>query len=149
MTPAEHNKTLSTLYFIYGAMHGLTLVGLVLLVLVVKLANPSALLMPASVMVFAVAAFVGLFLAVGLLPIVAGFGFRYRRRFVKPLAITLAVLSLINIPIGTALGIYTLKFFRSEGGVELYGGAGGTGEREIHDASTGAQPLMGFAPRLK
>jgi len=39
MTAEEHNKTLATLYFIYGAMHGLTLAGLLLLVLGVKLAG--------------------------------------------------------------------------------------------------------------
>ncbi len=41
MTAEEHNKTLATLYFIYGAMHGLTLVGLLLLLLVFWLAAPN------------------------------------------------------------------------------------------------------------
>ena len=31
MTAEEHNKTLATLYLIYGAMHGLTMLGLLLL----------------------------------------------------------------------------------------------------------------------
>ena len=42
MTTEEHNKTLATLHFIYGAMHGLTLAGLLLLVLVVKVATVEA-----------------------------------------------------------------------------------------------------------
>ena len=39
MTAEEHNKTLATLYFIYGAMHGLTLLGLLLLVSIFKFAS--------------------------------------------------------------------------------------------------------------
>ena len=41
MTAEEHNKTLATLYFIYSGIHGLTLVGLLLLVLLVKFATPA------------------------------------------------------------------------------------------------------------
>jgi hypothetical protein len=41
MTAEEHNKTLATLYFIYSGIHGLTLIGLLLLVLVVKFATPA------------------------------------------------------------------------------------------------------------
>ena len=42
MTAEEHNKTLGTLHFIYGAIHGLTLVGLLILILFVVLATPAA-----------------------------------------------------------------------------------------------------------
>jgi hypothetical protein len=91
-----------------------------------------------------------LFIVVGLLPVIVGYGFRRRAGWVKPVGIILAVLSLVNIPIGTALGIYTIKFFRSSGGVELYGGAvASTSEGELKDALDGAQPLMKFADRLK
>jgi hypothetical protein len=62
----------------------------------------------------------------------------------------LAVISLINIPVGTALGIYTIKFFRSEGGVRLYGGRAATAsDAELRDALNGSQPLMNLADRLK
>ncbi len=40
MTAEEHNKTLATLHFIYGAMHGLTLAGLALLVFVIGITSP-------------------------------------------------------------------------------------------------------------
>jgi len=66
------------------------------------------------------------------------------------LALVLAVISLINIPIGTALGIYSFKFLRSEGGVLLYGGRASTGsEKELQEAMRRAQPLMNWADRLK
>jgi len=60
------------------------------------------------------------------------------------------VISLINIPVGTALGIYTIKFFRSEAGIRFYGGKPATaGEGDLQDALKGAQPLMNLADRLK
>jgi hypothetical protein len=48
------------------------------------------------------------------------------------------------------LGIYTIKFFRSEGGVRFYGGkSSAAGDGELQDALRGAQPLMNWADRLK
>jgi len=150
MTAEEHNKTLATLWFIYGAMHGLTLLGLLLLVFVVKFAAPGTELISTSWLVAGLLVFVVLLLVVGLLPVLAGYGFRKRRRWAKPLGLSLAAVSLINIPVGTALGIYSIKFLRSEGGVKLYGGKAATAdENELQDALRGAQPLMDLADRLK
>jgi hypothetical protein len=150
MTAEEHNKTLGTLHFIYGAIHGLTLVGLLILILFVVLATPAAANLSAFWMVVAGLIIAALFIVVGLLPLLVGYGFRRRARWVKPVGITLAVLSLVNVPIGTALGIYTIKFFRSADGVKLYGGgASSTTEGELKEAMDGAQPLMKFADRLK
>ncbi|HMG76950.1 MAG TPA: hypothetical protein VK582_25985 [Pyrinomonadaceae bacterium] len=150
MTADEHNKTLATLYFIYGAMHGLTLAGLLLLIVVVKLAA----LGPNSISTFWIALgvliFVVLLFVVGLLPLAVGYALKNRRRWAKPLGLSLAVVSLINIPVGTALGIYTIKFFRSEGGARIYGGQSATAsEDDLQGALKGAQPLMNWADRLK
>ena len=150
MTADEHNKTLATLYFIYGAMHGLTLAGLLLLVLVVKLTA----LGPNSISTFWIALgvliFVVLLFVVGLLPLAVGYALKNRRRWARPLGLSLAVVSLINIPVGTALGIYTIKFFQSEGGRRFYGGRSATAsEGDLQDALKGAQPLMNWADRLK
>ena len=150
MTAEEHNKTLATLHFIYGGMHGLTLLGLLLLVFAVKLASPAANPISKIWIAVSVVVFVVLLFAVGLLPLLVGYGLRKRRRWAKPLGIILAVISLINIPIGTALGIYAIKFFRSEGGIKLYGGGTSTtSENELDDALHGAKPLMNLADRLK
>jgi uncharacterized membrane protein len=150
MTADEHNKTLATLYFIYGAMHGLTLAGLLLLVVVIKFASP----LPNSISTFWIALgvliFVVLLFVVGLLPLAVGYALKKRRRWAKRLGLSLAVVSLINIPVGTALGIYTIKFFRSEGGMRLYGGKSATAsEGDLQGALKGAQPLMNWADRLK
>ena len=150
MTAEEHNKTLATLHFVYGAMHALTLLGLLLLVVVVDVAMPAADAISSSWIVVAVVVFVVLLFAVGVLPLIVGYGLTKRKSWAKPLALVLAIVSLINIPIGTALGIYSFKFLRSEGGVRLYGGRASTGsEKELQEAMRGAQPLMNWADRLK
>lgn len=150
MTAEEHNKTLATLHFIYGGMHGLTLLGLLLLVFVFMMGAPAANSISTFWIAVSVVVFVVLLFTVGLLPLLVGYGLRKRRRWAKPLAICLAVVSLINIPIGTALGIYAIKFFRSEGGVRLYGGSEATAnESELQDALHGAQPLMNWAKRSR
>ncbi|HEX3085675.1 MAG TPA: hypothetical protein VHP99_14180 [Pyrinomonadaceae bacterium] len=150
MTAEEHNQTLGTLYFVYGAVHGLTLLGLLGLVLIFKFASVAGELLSASIMLSGTIVFVVLMLMVGFLPLIAGIGFRKRRRWVKPFAIGLGVVSLINIPVGTALGIYTIKFFRSDAGVKLYGGhASVTDPGDLENALGRAQPLMNVAERLK
>jgi hypothetical protein len=150
MTAEDHNKTLATLYFIYGAMHGLTLAGLLLLFFVVQIATPGGNSLSTFWLAFGVAAFVILLLVVALLPLVVGYALTKRTRWARPLGLSLAVVSLINVPIGTALGIYTVTFFKSEGGIKLYGGkTPEAGEAELHDAMHGAQPLMNWADRLK
>ena len=150
MTAEEHNQTLGTLYFVYGAVHGLTLLGLLGLVLIFKFASVAGELLSPSLMIAGTFLFVVLMLLVGVLPLVAGIGFRKRKRWVKPLGLALAVVSLVNIPIGTALGIYTMKFFRSDAGVKIYGGkVSSTDASELEDALGRAKPLTNVADRLK
>jgi len=150
MTAEEHNKTLATLWFIYGGMHGLTLLALLLLVFIVKIATPGANLISTSWIAVGVAVFVILLLLVGLWPLLVGYGLKKRRQWAKPLGVFLGVISLINIPVGTALGIYAIKFLRSEGGAKLYGGkVAAVDEGELQDALHGARPLMNLADRLK
>jgi hypothetical protein len=150
MTADEHNQTLATLYFIYGAIHGLTLAGLALLVLVLKLAVPDVARVSLFWIALGLLIFFLLLLFVGILPIMVGLGFKKRSPRLKLLAQAVAVVSFINIPVGTALGIYTLKFFRTEGGINLYGGNKSSAtDGELNDAMRGAQPLMDLADRLK
>jgi hypothetical protein len=150
MTAEEHNRTLATLHFIYGAMHGLTLAGLLLLVIVIKLTTPAAASISTFWLTFGVLAFVVLLFLVGLLPLAVGYALKKRKRWAKPLGLGLAVISLINIPVGTALGIYTIKFFRSSGGAGIYGGRSSkAGTADLQDALKRTQPLMNWADRSK
>ena len=150
MTAEEHNKTLATLHFIYGAMHGLTLVALALLVFLVGLASPSLVSISTFWITIGAVVYGVVLVAVGLLPLIVGYGLLRRRKWAKPVGIASAVINLINIPIGSALGIYAFKFFKSEGGIKLYGGkASSTSESELQDALRGARPLVNWADRLK
>jgi uncharacterized membrane protein len=150
MTTDEHNRTLATLHFIYGAMHGLTLAGLLLLVMVVKFTALGSTSISTFWIALGILIFLVLLFAVGLLPLAVGYALKNRKRWARPLGLSLAVISLINIPVGTALGIYAIKFFRSEGGIGLYGGGSSTSsDSDLQDALKGAQPLMNWADRLK
>ena len=126
------------------------MLGLLGLVLVFKFASVAGELLSVSWMVGGTVVFVILMLGVGVLPLLVAFGFRKRRGWVKPLGFAVAIISLVNIPIGTALGIYTMKFFRSTAGVKLYGGqASITDTNELEDALDRAKPLVNVAERLK
>jgi hypothetical protein len=150
MTAEEHNKTLGTLYFVYAAIHGLTLLGLLGLVLIFKFASVAGDLISGLWMIVGTVVFVILMLAVGVLPLMVGVGFNKRKAWVKPLGVTVAIISLVNVPIGTALGIYTIKFLRSDAGIQLYGGkARGADTSELESALGRAKPLMNVADRLK
>jgi hypothetical protein len=150
MTAEEHNKTLGTLYFVYAGIHGLTLLGLLGLVLIFKFASVAGDLISPSWMIVGTFTFVILMLAVGILPLLVGIGFSKRKGWVKPLGIGVAIISLVNIPIGTALGIYTIKFFRSDAGVQIYGGkARDADTSELESALGRAKPLVNVADRLK
>src|SRR2546427_12555392 len=104
MTAEEHNKTLSTLYFIYGAIHGLTLLGLLGLVLIFKFASVAGELISPAWMIVGTIAFVILLFAFGLLPGLVGFGVAKRKTWGKALRGAVGNISLVNIPIGTRLG---------------------------------------------
>src|SRR5215471_3146935 len=150
MTAAEHNKTLATLWFVYGAMHGLTLLGLLLLILVIKLSVSEAISMSGGWLALSAITFLVLMMVVGLLPLVIAVGFRKRAGWLKSSAVALSIVSLINVPIGSALGIYTIKFLRSSAGVSIYGGtAPSATDAELAEAMRGAQPLMSWANKSK
>ena len=63
------------------------MIGLLLLVLVVTLTTPAAELISSFWLFVGGLAFVILFLWLGLLPLIVGYGFRKRARWVKPVAI--------------------------------------------------------------
>ena len=148
MTAEEHNKTLATLYAIYGGLHGLGLAALVILAVVIKLGLDSGTAPPAIwIVIIILMAAAALFTVP---PLIVAYGLKQRSRWAKGLAIVSSVPSLVNIPIGTALSIYTFKFFKSAGGAALYGGKTSTAsEQELQDALSGNQPLMDWAKRVR
>jgi zinc-ribbon domain len=106
----EHVRLLAIFWFALSALH--VLGGIVLVILGNTLflhlhdfgapAAPTAFLHP-------LITFIGIFvLAKGAVGFAAGYGLLQREPWARVLALVLAFLSLINIPLGTALGVYTL-----------------------------------------
>jgi hypothetical protein len=148
MTAEEHNKTLATLYALYGGLHGLGLAALGILAIVLKFSLQDV----AST--FAIWIVVFSLMIAGTIftvpPLIVAYGFKEKSRWVKVVAIISSITSLINIPLGTALSIYTFKFFSSEHGRQLYGGdRATTNEDDLQNALSSAQPLMDWAKRVK
>ena len=63
---------------------------------------------PTQVVHEIVRTFGGVFLATGIIGLIAGWGLYERRSWARMLAIVLAFLNLLHPPFGTAIGIYTL-----------------------------------------
>jgi hypothetical protein len=69
-----------------------------------------------------VGSMVGGLLALLALPgIVAGYGLLVRRRWGRLLALVVGILNLVNVPLGTALGAYTLYILLQPQADELFG----------------------------
>jgi zinc-ribbon domain len=105
----EHLRLLAILWFAFAGMNALG--GLVL----VTLANtlfvhlPEMGAPPQTVFLHPLLTMVGSFVLVkGMAGFVAGWGLLHREPWARVLTLVLAFLSLINIPFGTALGVYTL-----------------------------------------
>lgn len=59
-------------------------------------------------------------IALGIVKIVAGLGLQAHKEWARILTMVLAFLSLINVPFGTALGIYSIVYLMKPEMVELF-----------------------------
>jgi hypothetical protein len=64
----------------------------------------------------------GLFLLLGLPGIVAGWGLLKRKPWSRILALVVGILGLVNFPIGTAIGVYTLWVLLHPESTEYFAG---------------------------
>jgi hypothetical protein len=118
MTLDEHNRLLGILHLIYGGLHAAILV---VVALFMGLALVPLSLMPrgdAPPVFFFVAIFAfGLMLSALFLlpPFLAGYGLLKRKSWGRTAGIVAAVLMALNIPIGTALAVYSFWFLLGEG----------------------------------
>ena len=85
--------------------------GLLGLVLIFKFASVAGELISATWMIVGAIVFVVLLFAVGRCQWLSGSDLLSERQWVKPLSIAVAIISLVNIPIRIALGIYTDQVF--------------------------------------
>jgi hypothetical protein len=127
MKAQEHNKLLGIFFLVMGGMQLMSMFSC-LLILPMFLSPSSPFRRDPH---FPVAFFTGVMvgvvifsLLIATLYLIAGFGLVKRKSWGRMAAIIAAIPSLLGIPIGTALGIYTLWFMTSEKGKNFYLGGG-------------------------
>jgi hypothetical protein len=119
MTNEQHNKTLGILHLVYGALHGLMVlmfaIFFAVIVPVVREGSRTHDGMPFSIYLIALSliGLFGLFYAVPSL--VAGYAILKRKSWARIAGIIGAVIAGMNIPLGTALCVYSLWFLFGQG----------------------------------
>jgi hypothetical protein len=102
----QHIKILGWLYVVFGALG--ILVG-VFVFLAAGIAGAASGEADAAVAAGGIGFFIALIIAVMSLPsLIAGWGLLKRKSWARMLAIVLGAISLLSIPVGTILGIYTI-----------------------------------------
>ncbi len=131
MTNQDHNRMLSIFFLIFGGLQlfGAVLAGVIYVVMGVMFATsgdiPDAELFGGlfiGIGIF-VALIIGLF---GVFYLVTGWKMRNNAKIARVLGIIASCLSLPNLPLGTALGIYGLWFLFGDAGKEFYNGGAGS-----------------------
>ncbi len=118
MTPQEHNRNLAIGHFVYAGLHTLLMLGMAAFFWFFMSAVPNG--PPASVMMFLIS-FVVLFNLFFTLPsFVAGYAMLKRKPWARTASIVAAVLEAMNVPVGTAVCIYTFWFLFSDAGKLMY-----------------------------
>jgi hypothetical protein len=112
---AEHSKLLGILWMVYAAFYilgglGVFVVGNAVLSMVIRQAgaNAGAEMPPPELFHFVFTVFGLLLLILGGLGFFTGWGLLQHSPWARILALVLGFLALLNMPFGTALGIYTI-----------------------------------------
>ena len=150
MTTEEHNKTLGILHLVYGGLHGLIL--LVMVVVFIFMANLSLNAPGGKAVDGFFFVFIGIILffsaAVSLPSFIAGYGLMKRKRWAKLWGLIAGVMAGMSFPLGTALCVYTIWFLYGEaGGRELYADSLAGQKPKQREALYGAPPAAGWASR--
>ena len=120
MTSEQHNNLISTLHLVYAGLQTLILLGLglVFALIIANVPNDGgegALLGGFMAIIFFVS---WLFSAVP--SIIAGYAMKKRKSWARIASIIASCFAVINIPHGTALGVYSLWFLFSDKGNQFY-----------------------------
>jgi hypothetical protein len=123
MKAQEHNKLLGIFFLVNGGLQLMSLLSC-LVVLPMFLSESSPFRRDPN---FPVSFFIGIMigavvlnLLLATLDLIAGYGIIKRKSWGRMAGIVAAIPSLIGIPLGTALGVYTLWFMTSEKGKTFY-----------------------------
>ena len=126
MTLEEHNKTLGILHIVYAALHTLLMLGVFGFMLFffrmagAELRNQPGAPPEALMLVFVLLGAV--FALIFTVPsYVAGYAMLKRKPWARVASLVAAVIEVMNVPFGTALGVYALWFLFGKGQA-LYAG---------------------------
>lgn len=135
MSMEKHITLLGALHLGIAAV--LLSVGLVVFVVIVgggfASRDPDAM-----AVTFLVGATIGTFLFLLALPgLLAGWGLLQRRSWSRILALVVGAINLVNVPLGTALGVYTIWVLMQDDAIDLLEGRSGAGSRDAGRADPG------------
>ena len=123
MTPEQHNKYLGFAHLAYVALHSLLGIGFgVMMIVVFSMMPASPRGNPPPLSFFVMMAGFVLVLTVGwtIPSMIAAYALLKRKRWAKVAAIVAGVFAATQVPVGTAVGVYTFWFVFSEPGRLLY-----------------------------
>ena len=141
MTAEEHNRYLGIAHITYAGIHAvLMLVGaLFALFVFASINNPPGSGGPPVTLVLLFIAVVTLFLLLLTVPsFVAGYGLLKRRSWARMAGLIAGILAATNMPLGTAVCVYSVWFLLGEGGKELYAKSSPRGVANRREALRGA-----------
>jgi hypothetical protein len=123
VTPEQHNKYLGWAHLVYAALHSLMgiFLSVIMLVMFTSLPNSSRGNPPPPGFFIAMACFMLVFTVLISIPsLIAGYALLKRKRWAKIAAIVAGAFAAMQVPVGTAVCVYTFWFLFSEPGRLLY-----------------------------
>ena len=119
MTSREHNKTLGICHIVYGAFHTLMMLAMVAFFIFFAAVMPPD--GPPAGFFLLFGAFFLIYSIIFTVPsFVAGYGLLKRKSWARTAGIVAAVLEAMNVPIGTAVCVYSFWFMFSDEGKRFY-----------------------------
>lgn len=116
MTLEEHNRMLGILHIVYGGLHTLVMLLIIGVMLFVIGAAGTQFDAPPAAFLLLVAILGGFFALIYTVPsYVAGYAMLKRKPWARVASLIAAVIEVMNVPFGTALGIYALWFLFGKG----------------------------------
>jgi hypothetical protein len=123
MTPEQHNKYLGFAHLAYAALHSLmgVFIGVMMIVLFSTLPDSTRGNPPPPAFFVMMAVFMLVFTLVWSIPsMIAAYALLKKKRWAKTASIVAGVFAATQIPVGTAVGIYSFWFAFGEPGRLLY-----------------------------
>jgi hypothetical protein len=123
MTPEQHNKYLGWAHLVYAALHTLmgVVISVIMLVMFSTLPNSGRGNPPPPAFFIAMAVFMLIFtVGISVPSMIAGYALLKRKRWAKIAAIVAGAFAAMQVPVGTAVCVYTFWFLFSEPGRLLY-----------------------------